>query len=361
MGFKELYLYNFRNFKNLKINLDFPEIYFVGKNGQGKTNILESLYYLCYGSSFRTKNDSIILKHNENQMAAAAKFEKSDYSLNKISIQFDKGIKKIKCNDSNITDRREILFNMPCIVFCHGDLDFVVGSPEKKRIFFDQTLSLLDNDYVEILVKYKKILKNRNKILKSNANDILLSTYTEKLVDYGLLLQIKRMEIISDFNSIVSKLFNKISDLPGEIKIEYLSSWKNNDRTDILNYVKSKFSYEMKMKTSCYGPHRDNFKFIYDKMDFNQFASTGQLRLLSLILRAAQGNFYLEKTGKKPILLLDDVLLELDNEKREKFMNNLPPFEQAFYTFLPDSSALKNNDAKIFYVENGEIKIEKSR
>ncbi len=361
MGFKELYLYNFRNFESLKIDLNFPEVYFVGKNGQGKTNILESLYYLCYGSSFRTKNDNIILKHNQNQMAAAAKFQKSDNSLNKISIQFDKGIKKIKFNENNIVDRRDIMFNMPCIVFCHGDLDFVVGSPDKKRLFFDQTLSLLDNEYVNVLRKFKTIVKNRNKILKSSKDIKLISVYSEQLVEYGLVIQLKRKKLVEEFNLIVSKLFSEISDLPGNLSIEYNSSWKSENSEEIIEFIENKINYEMKMKTSCYGPHRDNFKFIYDKKDFNHFASTGQLRLVSLILRAAQGNFYLKKTGREPILLLDDVLLELDNEKRDKFMNNLPPYEQAFYTFLPDSSALIKHNAKVFYVDEGVVYSEKSR
>lgn len=355
MGIKELYLYNFRNFESLTIGLDFPEVYFVGKNGQGKTNILEALYYLCYGSSFRTKHDKIILKHNQKQMAAAAKFEKNDKSLNKISIQLDHGQKKIIVNDKVITDRRDIMLNMPCIVFCHGDLDFVVGSPDKKRIFFDQTLSLLDSEYVVLLRNYKNILKNRNKLLKMASDTELIKIYTEKLVDLGMLVQKKRNLIVIQFNSVMSEMFNNISDLNGKLHIEYVSTWKTENREEIIENINDKINYELKMKTSCYGPHRDNFKFIYEKKDFNEFASTGQLRLVSLILRAAQGIFFSKKTGRKPILLLDDVLLELDSDKRELFMNNLPEYEQAFYTFLPDSSALNKHRAKIFYIEQGNL------
>lgn len=356
MGINELYLYNFRNFKFLKIYLKYPEVYFVGKNGQGKTNLLESIYYLCYGSSFRTKNDNIIINHDEKEMAAVAKFQKNDDSINKISIQYVNGQKKIFYNEKNIIDRRDIISNMPCIVFCHGDLDFVVGSPDKKRFFFDQTLSLLDYEYVGALRNYKKILKSKNKLLKDNANKELIFVYTEKLIDYGVLIQKKRRSILLEFNEVVAEMFNSISDLKGILNIEYSPSWKSDKKSDLVEYVNNKLSYELKMKTSCYGPHRDNFKFIYEKKDFNQFASTGQLRLVSLILRAAQGIFYLKKTGRKPILLLDDVLLELDNEKRVKFMDMLPEYEQAFYTFLPDSSALECHNAKIFYVEEGAIK-----
>lgn len=355
MGFKELYLYNFRNFEQIKINLNFPEVFFVGKNGQGKTNLLESLYFLCFGSSFRTKNENIILKHNTTQMAAAALFNTENKNINKISIQYSSGNKKIFYNNNLISDRREIIFNMPCIVYCHGDLEFVIGSPDKKRIFFDQTLTLLDSDYVELLRKYKKILKEKNKLLKKPEGYELISVYTEQLVNIGVIIQKKRMDIIKEFNFVVAKIFNKISDLKGKLEIEYNYSWKNLEKNELINYINGKYDYECKMKTCCYGPHRDNFKFLYEKKDFTEFASTGQLRLLSLILRTAQGVFYYEKTAKKPILLLDDVLLEIDSEKRELFMNNLPPFEQAFYTFLPDSSVLKSKNAKIFNIENGDI------
>ncbi len=355
MGFTELYLYNFRNFNSLRINIDFPEVFFVGNNGQGKTNILEALYYLCYGTSFKTKNENIIIKNSKKQMAVAAKFEKNDGSKNKISIQIDNGLKKIILNEKNIIDRRDIIYNMPCIIFCHSDLDFVIGNPDKKRLFFDQTLSLLDSEYVTILRNYKKVLKNRNRLLKNSEDKNLIDIYTEKLIDYGLLIQEKREDIIVKFNNIIPNMFNKISDLKGIINIDYVKSWKKNNKSELLDYYKSKYDYEKKMKTSCYGPHRDSFNYRFDNIDFNNFASTGQLRLLSLILRSIQGIFYRRIIGKKPILLLDDVLLELDNEKRSVFMNNLPEYSQAFYTFLPDSSVLDNHKAKIFNIERGMI------
>lgn len=354
MGFKELYLYNFRNFSNIRINIDFSEVYFVGNNGQGKTNLLEALYYLCYGSSFRTKNEQIIITHNKKEMAAMAFFDKDEIP-NKITIQNTNGNKKIILNSKIILDRRDIMFNIPCIVYCHGDLEFVVGSPEKKRIFFDQTLSLLKYNYVNILRDYKKILKNRNKLLKTGKNLDLINVYTEQLVEVGLKIQIERESIIEEFNSVLTKMFTNISDIDGNLSVEYVKSWKSSNKSEVIEFIQNKIGYELKMKTTCYGPHRDNFRFIFDKMDFNNFASTGQLRLLSLILRSAQGIFFTQRTGRKPILLLDDVLLELDNDKRMKFMNNLPNYDQAFYTFLPDSSALKNSSAKVFYINEGNI------
>lgn len=340
----------------MKICVDFPEIYFVGKNGQGKTNLLEALYYLCYGSSFRTKNDHLIISHGNNQMAASAHFENRTNKFNKITIQNSNGQKKIIYNQKIISDRRDIILNMPCIVFCHGDLDFVIGSPEKKRLFFDQSLSLLDNEYVNNLRNYKKILKNRNKLLKNSSDISLINVYTEQLVEIGLKIQKKRSQIIDEYNKIIKKMFTNISNLKGEISIEYISSWKNLAKNEVLDIFNKKINYEIKMKTTCYGPHRDNFKFVYEKKDFLNFASTGQLRLLSLILRSVQGVFFNQKSGRKPILLLDDVLLELDKEKRELFMRNLPEYDQAFYTFLPDSSVLKDHNAKVFYVEEGNIK-----
>lgn len=288
-------------------------------------------------------------------MAAGAIFTNNETSENRIKIQYTNNQKHIIFNDNPITDRRDIMLNMPCIVFCHGDLDFVTGSPDKKRTFFDQTLSLIDKEYVSLLRNYKTVLKNRNKLLKNNGDRELISIYTTQLVEFGLVIQSKREKIVKEFNSIISRMFEDISGLEGLLQIEYISSWKKLISSELITYIQSKLEYELKMKSSCYGPHRDNFKYSFNNKDFNQFASTGQLRLLSLLLRSAQGIVYSKINQRNPILLLDDVLLELDNEKRALFMNNLPAYEQAFYTFLPDSSALKNHNAKIFRVEDGDI------
>lgn len=354
MGFKEIRLYNFRNLYTDKINLDYSEIYFVGNNGQGKTNLLEAIYYLCFASSFRTKSEKDIIRHNEIAMSARGIFCSNQSRMNSIFIKYENSRKMIQYNNDYISDRKDLISNIPCIVFCHNDMEFVMGSPEKKRMFFDQTLSLYDPDYVDDLRKYKKILKERNCLLKDKNSD-MLQVYDSQLAKYGLIIQKKRKNIVENFNTIFSSGFKSISGISDKLSIEYESSWKYEDEESVLKLLKDKVHSDLKFKTTSRGPHRDNFIYTMNGRNFCLSASTGQMRLMSLILREAQSRFYKQKTGKKPVLLLDDVLLELDNEKREKFISNMPEYEQAFFTFLPEKNIYCKNNTKLFNVKEGRI------
>ncbi len=357
MSFCNIELKNFRNIISSKLLTDAPEVFFIGKNGQGKTNLLESIYFLCYGTSFRTRNDSNLCNYDSNFLNASATYKNFDEDFNKIDIIINNGKKKIKLNDKNITDRKNIIRNIPCIIFCHNDIGFVNGSPEKRRQYIDQTLSLYNPYYIDILRKYKKILKTRNLLLKEKKTD-LLKVYNQKFIEIGMEIQSKREEIISIFNPIFQNKFSTISKYTEIIDMEYQSTWKKfKNKDEINNYLDSKLDYEMNVGISTSGPHRDKLVFLHRDKDFSEVGSTGQMRLISLILRILQADYYSKTTNKKPLLLLDDVLLELDLEKRKKVLDNLPAYNQAFFTFLPNEDYVnyhKKNTIK-YSVENGDF------
>lgn len=357
MGFKSISLYNFRNLKNSEIKLDSENICFVGQNGQGKTNFLEAVYILCYGNSFRTRYDSIFIRENKNEMSLRGNYSDYTGSGNTISYILKNKKKEIRLNGKQVKDRKEIIHNIPCIVFAHDDIQYVNGTPERRRNFFNQTISLFDLSYLDNIRNYSRILKNRNVILKEGKKD-LISLYDRQLVETGLAIIRKRKDITIEFNKTFSDIFSKVSDIEGSIKIVYTPSWKSDSEYDeIINRLEKRVDAEIAAGTTLSGPHRDRYMFYVSKKDFTKIASTGQLRLISLALKTAQAVFYQSKTGKKPLILMDDVLLELDKTKKIKFIESFPEYEQAFFTFLPGEDRFFTGKNVISYsVENGVIR-----
>ncbi|MBI9096828.1 MAG: DNA replication/repair protein RecF [Spirochaetaceae bacterium] len=355
MAICSIKLKNFRNIKESDLKTDAPEVFFVAKNGQGKTNLLESIYFLCYGTSFRTREDSIMCHNNAEYMSASAIFKNTDEDINKIFISYDGKNKKIKFNDKIVHDRKDIIRNFPCIIFSHTDMEFVNGSPEKRRLFLDQTLSLYNPYYIDSMRNFKKILKSRNVLLKEK-NTELLKIYNNQFIEISQEIQKKREEITEIFNPVFKEKFKEISESSYDIEMIYESSWKKlKTKKEISDYLESKELFEMTTGITGSGPHRDKLVFNFNNRDFSDIGSTGQMRLISLILRIMQADFYTKMTGRKPILLLDDVLLELDSGKREKVLNHLPEYEQAFFTFLPNEDyVIYNKENTIVYsVNNG--------
>lgn len=349
--------YNFRNIKNDTIDLSPKEIFFVGENGQGKSNILESLYYSAYGISFRTHVDSQIVKKGEKDFSINSVYN-DESNIQKISIIYENNKKRIEKNNKKITDRKELINTIPCILFSHDDMRFATGEPECRRFFIDQSLTLYDSTYIDDLRNYKKILKSRNLVLKNHEYD-MLDIYDSQLAKFGLTIQLKRKKTIFEFNEIFGRIFEEISGIGG-VSICYHPSWKaenvNPDFDYILNYLHQNREKDKTFETTLSGPHRDRIDFVLNHHLFITTASTGQCRLISLILRVAQAIYYSRSVGKDPVLLMDDVLLELDPNKRAKITALLPEYDQLFCTFLPGEpyERYKKEETKIYKINQGE-------
>jgi DNA replication and repair protein RecF len=367
MRFASLRTFGFRNLKPADIKLEGKDIFLVGENGQGKSNFLEAVYFCSYASSFRGALDKelILTEANECSVKAHIVYDADDtLAINDeifITIQNEK--KTITINNKNIKERKELLSIAPSIVFCHEDMRFINGSPEQRRWFFDQNLCLCDLEYVDDLRKYKKIVKTRNLLLKEikekkSGSANLLDVLDPQLAEYGLRLMQKRKKEMINFSTLFGPLYSIVSGIKN-IDVEYDASWKSDIVDDIIISLKNKREREIFAGLTLSGPHRDNYYFTQGGTDFSKKASTGQKRLMALLLRAAQAARFYAVNNKKPILLLDDVLLELDGEKRIKFLSVLPEYDQAFYTFLPEEpyGNYKKKDTLIYTVHDGEFKI----
>lgn len=370
MPFISLQLVNFRNLKNSTIDLSSKQVFFVGENGQGKTNILEALYYSAYGSSFRTHIDANIITDGQNAFSISTLYKNDNDNTQQIKAVYDNSPafntakKQIEKNGKKIHDRKELINTIPCVIFCHSDIKFATGEPENRRFFIDQSLTMYDNLYIDDLRNYKKILKTRNLLLK-NKDYGMLDVYDIQLAQKGLEIQRKRKNAIFQFNEIFGKLYENISGISG-VSINYVPSWKEiklevgtefPNVEYVVKLLQEKREQDKIMQTTLRGPHRDKIVFIKDNNQFVPNASTGQCRLLSLLLRVSQAVYYTRITNIKPVLLMDDVMLELDPEKRRKFTAMLPEYDQLFCTFLPNEpyQNYENNETKVYEVVNGEV------
>jgi len=353
MPFLSVSYTNFRNIYNDTIDLLSKEVYFVGENGQGKSNILESLYMASYGSSFRTRNENEIIREGLSEYAIRALYRDKRERTNTLSVIYADGKKRIEKNAKQIIDRKELINTAPCVLFCHDDLDFAAGTPERKRFFIDQSLSMYDETYLDVLRNYKKILKTRNSVVKERKTSIL-DVLDSQLAEYGIEVIKKRHSTIQAFNRVFARLYEKVTGI-NDVHIDYSSSWKKNSLPEILIFLSEKRSADLEVGTTMTGPHRDRIRFCRGTNPFVPTASTGQRRLLSLLLRTAQAQFYTEVTGKLPVLLMDDVMLELDPDKRQKFFTLLPEYDQLFCTFLPGEpyERYKRSNTKVYKITGG--------
>ena len=353
MSFLSISYFNFRNLKNTNVNIAYPEVFLVGKNGQGKTNFLEALYISSYGSSFKTMPESHISTTGTNNYKIKTLYKENNDITHDISVTYNKNKKEIY-KDMKRIDRKELVSTIPCILFYNSDIDFVTGSQVRKRFFFDQCLAMYDKDYLSLLHSYLKILMAKNAVIRLKRNMELLDTYNMQLVVLAIAITNKRVNIIKEFNNEFPKMYEKISEV-SDVRILYQPLVKTSSEKELLDILNKKKEYEIKMGTSIIGPHRDKINFVKDNMLFDKQSSNGQKRLMSLILRTLQAKFYTEKLKQKPILLMDDVILELDNDKRQKFMTLLPSYKQLFCTFLHGElfNNYKTKNTKVFFVEDG--------
>ncbi len=350
MGFSSIRLYNFRNLEDRVLPVSAPEVFLVGENGQGKTNLLEAVYCLSFGSSFRTKKDESLIRHDGEETAV----EGFSDSSSSVTVRISKGQKELKLDGKTVRDRAEMVGRYPCIVFSHEDIGYITGNPERQRTFFNQTIVLQDPLFLDTIRRYSKVLKQRNAAVKARSSE-LIEIYDEELAASGLVFTERRRRLVADFNEDFGRLFREISGLDVPISIRYVPSWKADCQEKALEELRAQKDRDFFFSTTTSGPHRDRFRFMFGTKDFAHSASTGQIRLASLILKTAQAVGFSAFSGRLPILLLDDVLLEMDPERRRRFIEHLPEYDQTYFTFLPDEpfSSYRKRDTLVYKVKEG--------
>ena len=374
MKIKSLKLLYFRNYLSTNIDAHPSLNVLVGNNANGKTNIIESIFCLALGKSYRTKSDSECIMFGETATAMSCIVNKNDRELD-IMLGINNKGKSAKIAGIKKTKLTDFVGELNVVLFSPEDLQIVKGSPALRREFMNREFYQFSRIYHKYYLMYQHLLKQRNSYLKDmrkNPKDEMslayLETLTSQLAKVALYITKERVSFVQDISKLTYKNMLNISNGQETLKIKYKSSVLDalniaeiNDESftvENLTKVMMKKSFDDIMRGSTkIGPQHDDLEFYINDLDAKMYASQGQQRSIVLSLKLAEINFLKEKTGTYPVLLLDDVLSELDKNRQLKLLDAINENVQTFIT-TPSISDIKEDllkKAKVFKIENGNI------
>jgi DNA replication and repair protein RecF len=359
MYVKYLQLSRFRNYNNLFVELDKNVNVFIGDNAQGKTNVLEGIFYCGFAKSHRTSKDKELIKWDEKEALIQLYVSKSRLDK-KIEVKiFKEGKKAININSIKISKISELVGVFNVVMFSPEDLRIVKDSPGNRRRFLDMELCQLDNKYYYNLVQYNKVLNERNTIIRHRSVDeSMLDIYDEQLVGYGEYIIKKRIDYIDKLNRVGVNIHSEITSYKENIEFKYITQIKDlssikNDLRALLSKSRQK---DIERHITSIGPHRDDFSISINGIDTRIFGSQGQQRTSVLTIKFASLNIIKEITGEYPVLLLDDVLSELDFMRKKYILSSIKDVQTIITcTGIEDIKSYLGESAKVFNVKDGEV------
>ena len=359
MILKSLYLNNFRNYDELEVNFHENLNVIYGNNGNGKTYLVEAIVYLSNLKSFRGVSDSNLIKFNKDNFVIKSNIE-LEKENKKLKVTYYENKRHLFLGVNEIKKSLDFIGNLNAIVFSPSDVSLFSDIPDRRRKFLDQELSKLSPSYLYSLSQYKNLLKEKNILLKENNIDgLYLDILTNKLASLSDYIISKRIEFIKNIKKYVNDIFKTLyNDFDIELDILY-KSYKNDENKSI-NYFLEVKDKEIEKQKTLIGPHLDDFKVLLNNEDISLFGSQGQNRLAILSIKLGLLKFINESNYENAIVVLDDVLSELDINKRRSLLNLLSSSNQVFITTANKSDVENIGIKNVQYYEivNGKIKEE---
>ena len=374
MFIKSIELKNYRNYKDLRLEFLKEKILLIGKNAQGKTNLLEAMYYLSCLNSARAKTDSELIMWNEPAAKLKALVLKEDFEKELEVLINPPKRKELKVNGIKKSKSAEFCTNLSVVSFSVNDLLLLRGVPEDRRNWLDMAISQIYPAYPDRLSKYNKIRMQKNNHLKDikgniNADTSLLEVFNTQLAVSGSNIIFLRLKFLKELQKIAMEKHMQIaasetlttfynSTVLGDVDFSLQSDFAVED-------IAQKFEEKLKERQleeiiraqALVGPHRDDVSFFINDIEAKKFASQGQQRTIVLSLKLAELKLVKEKIGDTPVLLLDDVLAELDDIRQNYLLNTIGNNTQTIITSVDtlhfDEEYLK--DVEIFKISGGEI------
>lgn len=359
MFIKRLQMLNYRNYNVLDISLGPHVNVFMGDNAQGKTNILEGIYYCAFARSHRTSKDRELINWNSDNalLSVTVGRERLDKRID-ISILKD-GKKAIQINKIKIKKIGELFGNFNVVMFSPEDLKIIKDSPGVRRKFIDMELCQLNPKYYYNLVQYNKVLNERNSILRNkNINKDILDVYDMQLVEFGYYIIIDRLEYIKKLNKYSTKIHSDITSGKEKIEFKYISTIKDleNIKENFYSLLEKNRSRDCERGITSIGPHRDDFTVLINDIDTKSYGSQGQQRTAVLTIKFSSLKIIKELTGEHPVLLLDDVLSELDFSRKRYILSTIGDIQTIITcTGIEDLYEYLDDKSKVFKVKDGEI------
>jgi DNA replication and repair protein RecF len=331
---KTIHLTDFRNIAHVKLEFDRKGILFFGSNGVGKTNVLEAICFLAYGKSFRTASDTDMIKNGAEFFRIVSDSVCFGKSYKFEAVLDRKGRKYVKVNNRKIDRLSELYRILKIVYFSQEDINLIEGQPKGRRQFFDLAISQNNYDYMTTLRHYQQIVKQRNALLKSEFPDRDKHIWDEQFIKAVVDILKYRANYIRQMNSELIKYYRKIGYHSEEVSIDYRYSHSydnsSNPHEQLQTELKRVEKEEKRQQRTLIGPHLDDYLFLMNGYPINRFGSHGQKRCFSIALQLAQGTILTNADKDSAILIFDDVLSDLDNDRNQSIINSLGSDNQIF-------------------------------
>ena len=345
MILKTLRVQNFRTHSDFILEIGEKSTLISGANGSGKTSLLEAIYFALQGTSFRSSDKEIL----RNDGSSWFRIDLKDSKDSLRTIIFNDAIQKSKKQflvDGNKKARLSANLRIPVVLFEPDDLQLLSGSPTRRRNFLDYFLSQIFPSFQLALARYNKALKQRNNLLKrDNVSKDELFPWNLMLAEYGAEIISKRQDFLKLLNSKIEEVYFEISGVKDEIEIDYLG--EKVSKNEILAILSENIERDKILGYTNFGPHKHDIQFIFNKKPAQNVASRGENRSLVLALKFIETDILADLTSKRPIVLLDDVFSELDDDRQKLLTKHFSKYQ----TIITSTNEIKVEDCKITSLE----------
>ncbi|WP_129045493.1 DNA replication/repair protein RecF [Companilactobacillus metriopterae] len=343
MYIKELKLVNFRNYQSLDIEFSPNINVFLGQNAQGKTNLLESMYFLALTRSHRTSNDKDLINWQSEFARISGLVVRDNRNSLSLDLAVSKSGKKARINNLEQKKLSSYIGNLNVVLFSPEDLSIVKGNPAIRRKFIDMEFGQISSQYLAAVTNFRKSLKQRNAYLKKlqyqkNGDRVYLEVLSDQLAQFCAQVVYQRLIFLSKIQKFAQNIHSEISNQTEKLEFSYQTFFDPADKSleEIYEIYKNKFQdnsqKEIDRGITLYGPNRDDLLFLINQKNVQDFGSQGQQRSVALSLKLAEVELIKSEVGDYPILLLDDVLSELDNVRQTHLLSSIGDNVQTFIT-----------------------------